>query len=164
MTSAKDDARRSAAAPRRSRRALVRRVLVRGTLVLATVAVGLAWPLRFAEWGSPELSAFLVSVGAGALALSLWHGLLGLIDRGRRRREPRRLALDDGRRPGATQAWLHVVTGGDRSRVAEVVIAVAGELLEQGGRVVVMDAGRRLDLHEAFHREPRWGVGECLTG
>jgi len=164
MTSAKDDARRSPAPPRRSRRAIVRRVLVRGLLVLATVAIGLAWPLRLAEWGSPEVSAFLITVGAGTLTLALYHGVLGLMAWRRRRREPRRLAHEPGRRPGSTEAWLHVVTGPDRARIAEVTVAVAAELLEREGRVVVMDAGRRLRLHEVFGREPRWGVGECLSG
>lgn len=136
---------------------------MRATLALATVTVGLVWPLRVADWGSPEFSAFLIAVGSGSLALALYHGVLGLITR-LRRREPRRLAHDPARRPGTTEAWLHVVSGPERARIAEAVVAVAAELLAGGGRVVVMDAGRRLRLHEIFGREPRWGVGECLSG
>jgi hypothetical protein len=75
-----------------------------------------------------------------------------------------RLGFDTPRRPSATTAWLHLVSGATPAETARVACAVAADLIERGGRVLLMDAGRRCLLHARFSREARWGLGECLDG
>lgn len=61
-------------------------------------------------------------------------------------------------------AWLHLVSAEDTSRVARAAGELAVPLLSRGRRVLLIDAGHRLKLHESFGGAPRWGVGECLSG
>lgn len=103
--------------------------------------------------------------GAGSVALALLAllAVLAVTNRPRAPRASDRLLVPPARRPGATEAWLHVVSGANRARIAEAVVTVADQMLANGHRVLVMDAGRRLELHGAFDAEARWGVGECLA-
>jgi hypothetical protein len=85
----------------------------------------------------------------------------GLLDReayaDRLSREPRQ-AWD------AELGWLHVVSGPDAGRIARAVATLAGGFVERGERVLLVDAGRRLRLHERYGADTRWGLGECLAG
>lgn len=60
--------------------------------------------------------------------------------------------------------WLHVVSGPDRARVAHGVGALAAGFLGRRMRVLAVDAGQDLRLHERFGGDARWGLGECLAG
>jgi hypothetical protein len=83
---------------------------------------------------------------------------------GRTRLMRERLGFDRPRRPSATTAWLHLVSGATPAATARAACSVAASLIERGGRVLLMDAGRRCLLHARFAREARWGLGECLDG
>jgi hypothetical protein len=61
-------------------------------------------------------------------------------------------------------SWLHVVSGPDRTRVAHGVGTLAAGFAARGERVLAVDAGRDLRLHERFGGDARWGLGECLDG
>jgi hypothetical protein len=75
-----------------------------------------------------------------------------------------RLGFGAPRRPSGTTAWLHLVSGATPALAARVAFAVAADLIGSGGRVLMVDAGRRCMLHARLGREARWGVGECLDG
>jgi hypothetical protein len=75
-----------------------------------------------------------------------------------------RLAFETPRQPEATSAWLHVVSGASHLAVARGALELAGRFLAGGHRVLIVDGGPRLKLHDRFDREARWGVTECLTG
>jgi len=75
-----------------------------------------------------------------------------------------RLGFETRRRPSATTAWLHLVSGATPALTARAACTVAADLIERGGRVLLVDAGRRCLLHARFAREARWGLGECLDG
>jgi hypothetical protein len=70
---------------------------------------------------------------------------------------------------GAEQAWtaelgwLHVVSGPDPARIANAATALADEFLARGERVLLLDAGKRLRLHECFGGDARWGLCECAA-
>ena len=81
-----------------------------------------------------------------------------------RRWKRARLTFDSPRVPEETSAWLHVVSGPSPSIVARGVLEMAARLLAEGHRVLIVDGGPRLQLHDRFDREMRWGVIECLTG
>src|SRR6185503_6901181 len=66
--------------------------------------------------------------------------------------------------PEGTSAWLHVVSGQGVEGIARGAFELAARFLARGDRVLLIDAGPRLHLHERFERESRWGVVECLTG
>jgi hypothetical protein len=87
---------------------------------------------------------------------------------GRVRRSKRwrraRLTFDSPRVPEETTAWLHLVSGPSPSIVARGVLELAARMLAEGHRVLIVDGGPRLHLHDRFEREMRWGVIECLTG
>jgi hypothetical protein len=71
----------------------------------------------------------------------------------------------DPRRAWDTElGWLHVVSGPDPARIAHAVSTLAGGFLERGERVLLVDAGERLRLHERYGGDTRWGLGECLAG
>jgi len=71
----------------------------------------------------------------------------------------------DARRAWDTDlGWLHVVSGPDRGRIAHAAGILAGSFLQRGHRVLLVDAGRGLRLHERFGGDTRWGLGECLAG
>ena len=72
-------------------------------------------------------------------------------------RDPRR-AWD------AELGWLHLVSGPGPARIAHAVATLAGGFLERGERVLLVDAGERLRLHERYGGDTRWGLGECLAG
>jgi len=74
-----------------------------------------------------------------------------------------RLGFGAPRRPSATTAWLHLVSGATPALTARAACTVAADLIDRGGRVLLVDAGRRCVLHARFGRESRWGVGECLA-
>jgi len=75
-----------------------------------------------------------------------------------------RLTFEAPRLPETTGAWLHVVSGSSPSAVACGVLELAARFLSGGHRVLMVDGGPRLQLHDRFDREMRWGVIECLTG
>jgi hypothetical protein len=64
----------------------------------------------------------------------------------------------------AELGWLHLVSGPDPGRIAHAVSILAGGFVERGERVLLVDAGRRLRLHERYGGDTRWGLGECLAG
>ena len=66
--------------------------------------------------------------------------------------------------PAVGDAWLHLVSAEDAPRVARAAGELAVPLLARARRVLVVEAGQRLKLHESFGCAPRWGVGECLSG
>jgi hypothetical protein len=75
-----------------------------------------------------------------------------------------RLAFDTPRLPEATTAWLHVVSAASTLAVARGTLELSGRFLADGHRVLIVDGGPRLKLHDRFDRDARWGVTECLTG
>ena len=74
------------------------------------------------------------------------------------------LPRDPRRAWDAELGWLHVVSGPDPARIAHAVSILGGGFAERGERVLLVDAGRRLRLHERFGGDARWGLGECLVG
>jgi hypothetical protein len=66
--------------------------------------------------------------------------------------------------PAVGEAWMHVVSAEDPARIARAAGEVAVPLLARGRRVLLVEAGQRLRLHESFGCAPRWGLGECLSG
>jgi hypothetical protein len=85
----------------------------------------------------------------------------GLLDRGA---HADRLTRESRQAWDAELGWLHVVSGPDRGRIAQAAATLAGGFLERGERVLLVDAGRRLRLHERYGADTRWGLGECLAG
>lgn len=74
------------------------------------------------------------------------------------------LPRDPRRAWEAELGWLHLVSGPDPARIAHAVSILAGGFVERGERVLLVDAGRRLRLHERYGGDARWGLGECLAG
>ena len=74
------------------------------------------------------------------------------------------LPRDPRRAWDAELGWLHLVSGPDPARIAQAVAILAGGFAERGERVLLVDAGRRLRLHESYGGDARWGLGECLAG
>ncbi len=120
---------------------------------------------------APEASAIASAwgrwLGMGALLgglVSLLAALAGFALRAPRTRpEPRvpvtALSLRD---PAARGAWLHVVAGPTPAAIARAALELASHALARGERVLVVDGGPKLRLHERFGREARWGLMECL--
>jgi hypothetical protein len=75
-----------------------------------------------------------------------------------------RLPRDPRRAWDAELGWLHLVSGPDPARIAHAVAILGGGFAERGERVLLVDAGRRLRLHERYGGDARWGLGECLAG
>ena len=132
------------------------------------------------EHGVPDPEPALVAAAGRTLAparpiaevwalAALAGGLIGtgasLLLGPRARRVPREAASPVRRvRPAEVAARLHVLSGADERRVAAGAAKLAATFLERGERVLVMDAGRRLRLHEYLGGDPRWGVSECMAG
>ncbi len=137
------------------------------------------------DWGAtpearPIARTWALLLGAGALVGALVGLGLGLgaalarpASRRARRLDPRlrshALLADvpdraEERGLAAESSWLHVVSGPDSSRIGQTVAALVASFLARAERVLVLDAGRRLRLHERFAGEARWGLGECLAG
>jgi hypothetical protein len=95
---------------------------------------------------------------AAPRAWSIWRW------RGSGRARRARLTFEVPRIPETTGAWLHVVSGTSATVVARGALELAARFLSDGHRVVIVDGGPRLQLHDRFDREARWGVVECLTG
>jgi hypothetical protein len=74
------------------------------------------------------------------------------------------LSRDPRRAWDAQLGWLHVVSGPDRARISHAAATLAGGFVERGDRVLLVDAGTRLLLHERFGGDTRLGLGECLAG
>ena len=100
------------------------------------------------------LGALFGALGAGAAAA------LGLLTRRVGRRAA--VAFAPARDPGAEGPWLHLVAGPNATAVARATLELSAHALARGERVLVVDAGPRLVLHERFGREARWGLMECL--
>lgn len=79
--------------------------------------------------------------------------------------QPDRLLGRDAQQAWAAElSWLHVVSGPDPGCIGRAVAALATSFLERGERVLVVDAGRGLRLHERFGGDARWGLLDCLAG
>lgn len=77
---------------------------------------------------------------------------------------PGQLPRDPRQAWDAELGWLHVVSGPDAARISHAAATLAGGFLERGERVLLVDAGERLRLHERYGADTRWGLGECLAG
>ena len=152
-----DDARKSNSLRTAARRVLPTRVpwLARGAATGWLTVLGMVvetWP--------PGAGALVASAAIAALT-GVWLGVWAIP--GAVRREDDRLDFDAPRRPGACEAWLHIVSGGAPRVVAQGAMELCAQFLEDGHRVLVVDGGRRLHLEQWFGREARWGFGECLV-
>jgi hypothetical protein len=109
-------------------------------------------------WGA------LVGFGGG------FGGLAALLAAGAglsMRRVPRRAGAPlfvPARDPAAPLPWLHVVAGPSPSAVVRAALELSAHALARRERVLVIDAGTRLRLHDRLGREARWGLMECLQG
>ncbi len=114
----------------------------------------IAVPLPSA-WGPLlGLGALLGAVGAISAAL-ITRGV-----RGEGRVVPSAfVSLRDPSEPGP---WLHVVSGASTVAITRAVLELSASMLARNERVLVVDGGPRLTLHERFGREARWGLMECL--
>ncbi len=121
----------------------------------------------------PVTGTWMALLGAGALLGGLCGLALGLPRR--RRREPGpavvvtgltapRMGRDAEAAWRSELGWLHVVSGPDAERVAFGVRTLAGGFAGRGERVLAVDAGQDLRLHEHFGGEARWGLSDCLEG
>lgn len=117
----------------------------------------------------PLLGVWGAFAAAGGAAGSLAALMLVSLARRRRRAPQTALAgseaatLTPRHDPAATHAWLHAVAAAHPKRVAQGVLELAAHALARGERVLIVDAGWRLRLHERFDREARWGLMECLN-
>jgi hypothetical protein len=119
-----------------------------------------------------------LGVLAGALAGMafglLMRALLDRVPRARAARTPQAAVAANGATapaaagpllaPAIGGAWLHLVSADDAPRVARAAGELAVPLIARGDRVLLIEAGQQLRLHESFACAPRWGVGECLSG
>ena len=132
----------------------------------ALLFVSGAWGL--APGAVPVARTWLLVMAAGALAGALLGAGLALAlprrPRARRDEDEDDAERDAARARDSELAWLHVVCGKDPGRVARGAAALAFEARQRGERVLVLDAGRRLRLHERFGCDARWGLAECLAG
>jgi hypothetical protein len=142
-------------------------------------------------WAPPEVTPIArargVWPGIGALAGALAGLAVHLVLSGRRRRRsaslrerfarafpgawgtapaaaPIRLGRESRCAWEAEMGWLHVVSGPDPGRIAHAVSILASSFLERDHRVLLMDAGRQLRLHDRYGADTRWGLGECMAG
>ncbi|HVP15589.1 MAG TPA: hypothetical protein VMS88_08585 [Terriglobales bacterium] len=74
------------------------------------------------------------------------------------------LARTDRSAREAELSWLHVVSGADPRAIGEAAARLGASFVERGERVLIVDAGRKLRLHERFGGEARWGLLDCLAG
>lgn len=130
--------------------------------VSATRARGWVWTLGL-------LAGALAGMAFGVLM----RALLDRVPRPRAARTPRAAAANGAIAPATSGpllapavggAWLHLVSAEDAPRVARAAGELAVPLIARGDRVLLIEAGQRLRLHESFACAPRWGVGECLSG
>ena len=129
-------------------------------LLAAPFAAPLAAPLPAAV---PLGDAWLRLLGMGALLGAIGAGLAaagGLLLRSTGVRPA--LVFTPARDPSAAGPWLHLVAGPNATAVARATLELAAHALARGERVLVVDGGARLALHERFGREARWGLMECL--
>ncbi len=66
--------------------------------------------------------------------------------------------------PIDASARFHLATAPEPQAIAHAATLLARRLLQGGGRVLLVDGGRRLDLHAFFGCVAQWGVGECVRG
>jgi hypothetical protein len=113
---------------------------------------------------TPIARAWGAWLGFGALLGALGAFLAAFLGTALRRanRPPEPLFVP-ARNPGARDAWLHVVAGPTSQAVARATMELAAHSLARGERVLVVDGGPRLKLHERFGREARWGLMESLV-
>jgi hypothetical protein len=126
-------------------------VLLLGSGALAGALAGLALALPRRRRGERPVTPYLVRGMPAALSVCA--------------PEPPPLASRDSEPAWRSElGWLHVVSGPDRARVAHGVGTLAAGFLGRGERVLAVDAGQDLRLHERFGGDVRWGLGECLDG
>jgi hypothetical protein len=121
-------------------------------------------PLPVAYGWTPGTAALVVVACACIAIWTTLHHLHPTPERARsgRPRRGRTSRSAHARRPGDVLAPVHLVSGADRIAITQGVIEAAREFLFRGERVLIVDAGRRIELHEVFGRDARWGFGECL--
>jgi hypothetical protein len=111
----------------------------------------------------PLPDAWMRLLGMGALLGAIGAGLAASLGMLLRTTGPRpALAFTPVRDPGAQGPWLHLVAGPNATAVARATLELAAHALARGERVLVVDGGAKLALHERFGREARWGLMECL--
>jgi hypothetical protein len=159
-TSAMDDAvRRGVHTPpdfRRLPASVTRSVIAAGGLAVVPA------PNPLPDGWTPGLAAIAVAVLA---LLAIGTALLQLRPAGRRRSgRVRHQGRPSFRRPGDTLAPVHLISAAEGPHAIQGVIESVREFMFRGERVLMIDAGRRIGLHEAFGRDARWGFGECLQG
>lgn len=129
----------------------------------APLAANVAVP-KVAAGPLAEPWAVLVLLGGGLGALvGLFSALLGFEARRRVPLEASPL-VEPARDPAETTPWLHVVAGPSPVAAARATLELAAHALARRERVLVVDAGTRLLLHERLGRDARWGLMECLQG
>jgi len=80
------------------------------------------------------------------------------------RRASRRASPEPAPRPFEAPAAVHLVSGSSPELTVHAALEVARDFLVRGERVLLVDAGRRVALHEALVRDARWGFGEVMRG
>ncbi len=127
-----------------------------------------------APWDGPEpahpaTGTWVALLAAGALAGALVVSpVAARVARRLRRSRPRREVPVPGRvataADRASTSWLHVVSGPGPEAIARAVGDLGALFLARGERVLVVDGGRRLRLHQLNGGDERWGLVECLEG
>jgi hypothetical protein len=141
--------------------------LLRFPLLAALPAFPGLWPPP----GWTPLHSVIALGGFGCLALA---AIVQLVQsqqdaRAGRRRPAQRRAARRGTavavpRPVEAPAAVHLVCGAHPELTVHAALEVARDFLVRGERILLVDAGRRVALHEALVREARWGFGEVMRG
>jgi hypothetical protein len=114
----------------------------------------------------------LFALGGAALAMALATPLARSASRARRARREALMrrwqvageafATVPPLAPGPVAARLQVVSGSRARRVARAARELAARFVAGGERVLVIDAGRNLRLHDFFGAQSRLGFHECM--
>lgn len=115
--------------------------------------------------GMPGPLWLAATVAGGMLIGLLAVGLAALASRRRARPSAAALApvpLERGITPAESLAWLHLVSGPSARRVTHAAAELVAPWIAAGERVLLVDAGPRLRLHDPLVAEPALGLAECL--
>ncbi|MBI1799787.1 MAG: hypothetical protein HYR73_08895 [Candidatus Eisenbacteria bacterium] len=142
------------------------------------------WLPEFALELEPSASATLEAAAGGgaataprplampwalaALLGSFAGGVTGFVLERRvpRSHHPDRAAriVREARVAGASDARLHIVSAKDALGIAAAACDIAAPFLAREERVLVIDAGRGLELHTRFGCRARGGLSDCVRG